>query len=141
MKKNHVFSLITFLSILIVSCAESLLPPNVGDPNDPLLLKQYYIDEISLRDAWKIRGHSTPTIGIIDSGIDITHPDLKNMINTDLSHDFTGLNNPFVDEVGHGTFVAGIIGAEGNNNEGICGINWKSSLVSLKISNSDSIFL
>lgn len=103
--------------------------------------KQWGIDKINLPKAWDIEtGSDTVLVGVIDSGIDGNHPDLENRINKNLSKDFTENsgkyeNNPFEDNDGHGTHVAGIIGAEGNNNTGITGVCWNISLVSLKIMN------
>lgn len=78
------------------------------------------------------------TVAVIDSGIDGTHPDLINVINSDLCRDFTqgvtgGVSvNPSTDDTSHGTHVAGIIAAQGNNNLGVQGVCNNISLVSLK---------
>lgn len=77
------------------------------------------------------------TVGVIDSGIDATHPALAEIIDNDLSMDFTQGDNgtvwdSFFDESGHGTHVAGIIAAKGNNApmQGVCP---NVNLVSLKV--------
>ncbi|MDP4120779.1 MAG: S8 family serine peptidase, partial [Bacillota bacterium] len=105
-------------------------------PNDPKYTNgdQWAINRISLPSAWGnfTTGSSSVNVGVLDSGIDGTHNDLKNRINTDLSYDFTGGNSPLTDQHGHGTHVAGIIGAQGNNNTGITGVCWDVRLVSLK---------
>lgn len=87
--------------------------------------------------AWGISfGVSTNVrVGIIDTGIDAGHPDLN--VNINLSRDFS-LPAPHViatvnDSNGHGTHVAGIIGATGNNSIGITGIAQGIELVSLRI--------
>lgn len=48
------------------------------------------------------------------------------------SGDFIGRDNDATDELNHGTHVAGIIGADSNNNRGICGVNWQSQLLILR---------
>ena len=69
-----------------------------------------------LPDAWDYTvGSAAITVGIIDSGIDASHPDLNNRINFLWSRTFGGLSSPCVDASGHGTGAAGIIGAEANN--------------------------
>jgi cell wall-associated protease len=61
------------------------------------------------------------TIAVIDSGIDPTHPDLKGRISTD-GYDFLNQTANLSDDMGHGTHVSGIIGANAGNNIGIAGI-------------------
>ena len=79
-------------------------------------------------------------MAVIDSGIEYNHPDLKNWINpTNIHRDFTVSTTDPVeaedlsDNDGHGTHVAGIIAAEGNNEIGVTGVAWNVQLVSLKI--------
>lgn len=108
--------------------------------------------------AWETkRDCSTVRVGVIDSGIEFTHPDLASNINTNLSRNFvpesvlqmncttrTVPNNvpntvdaaKFGDENGHGTHVAGTIGAIGNNSVGVAGVCWKAEIVSLRAMNS-----
>ncbi len=89
--------------------------------------------------AWDITtGSSSVTVGVLDTGIDGSHPDLVNRINTSLCRDFTGVdeNGTAVtptDESGHGTQVAGLIGAQGNNSIGVSGVCWNVRLVSLQV--------
>lgn len=102
-------------------------------PNDTYYYKQWAASKISLPSAWNItKGSKTVTVGIIDSGIKRAHSDLTNNVDSSLSKSFTGDNQPFVDTSGHGTAVAGIIGAVGNNSKGVSGVCWNVKLVSLK---------
>lgn len=80
------------------------------------------------------------TVGVLDTGIQGNHPDLKNQISSsDLHRDCTV--NPIkkvakadlTDFDGHGTHVAGTIGAQGNNSIGISGVAQSISLVSLQV--------
>ncbi|MBL1220028.1 S8 family serine peptidase [Chryseobacterium sp. L7] len=73
------------------------------------------------------------TAWVIDSGIDLDHPDL--IVNTQKSKSFTGDNNPD-DGNGHGTHVAGTIAAI-NNNIGVVGVAAGASVVSLKVLGND----
>jgi len=84
----------------------------------------------NLSNTWNITtGSNEVLVGILDTGICNTHPDLIDNINVELSKDFTGDDNPFSYTNPHGTQVAGIIGANGS----ITGISPNVSLVSLKI--------
>ena len=114
--------------------------------------------DIDAPEAWEIaRGCSTVIVGIVDSGIDYAHPDLReniwinageienNGIDDDLNgyvddargYDFdAGANDP-MDAGVHGTHVAGIIGAKTNNLLGTSGIAWDVRLMPLKFMDED----
>ena len=99
---------------------------------------QWAIDNIDLPEAWDFTtGSNNVVVGVIDSGIDGNHPDLRDLIINDLCRDFTSGSEVNVtapiDPNGHGTRVAGIIGAIGNNGIGCVGVNWDVSLVSLRV--------
>lgn len=110
------------------------------DDNPIYIRNQWSINNIDLPQAWDITtGSSDILVGIIDTGIDGGHIELDDRINDELSFDFANdaFFNPLVDNLGHGTYVAGIIGAEGDNQIGITGVCWDVTLVSLKVSNDD----
>src|SRR4051812_30384287 len=94
--------------------------------------------------AWNVTtGSKNVVIAEVDSGIDYNHPDLAaNMWSNPGTvngcgagtHGFnllTGSCAP-LDDFGHGTHVAGIMGAVGNNGTGISGVNWTTSLMAIK---------
>ena len=97
---------------------------------------------INAPSAWDYTtGSSDILVGVMDTGISYTHPDLQNRIDISLSEDFSEDPNSagaLNDTRGHGTHVAGIIGAQTNNYIGISGVCWDVSLVSLKIKDSNS---
>lgn len=102
---------------------------------------QWAIDKIQLRDAWDIEtGSDSVKVGVIDTGIAASHPDLVNRVNTELSRSFvsrhSSATNGIVDS--HGTHVAGIIGAEANNGIGISGVCWNVDLISLRVDDIDT---
>lgn len=126
-------------------------------PNDPSYADQYALPRISAPQAWNYStGSPSVAVAVIDTGIDIDHPDLAPNIfsksgeipNNGRDDDGNGYvddyhgwnfvsNNPNpADDHGHGTHVAGIIGAVGNNNIGISGVCWNVKLVPIKVLDS-----
>lgn len=130
-------------------------PNQYGNPGVPG-------DDIHAEQAWDITtGSRNIVVGVIDEGIDINHEDLKDNIWTNPAENagdgvdddgngytddihgwnfydnnnrvFAGAGNYPTDQTdAHGTHVAGIIGASGNNTTGVSGVNWQVSLMSLK---------
>ncbi len=116
--------------------------------------------DVDAPEAWNATTGDTGTVvAVIDEGVDINHPDLKNNIWTNPSETAgNGIDddkNGYVDDVNgwdfynndatvydrdpvsgagdeHGTHVAGTIAAEGNNNLGVVGVNWKANIMPLK---------
>lgn len=117
----------------ILSC-DSVSPRGSVLPDDPSDVG-WAEDIIELTDAWQIEtGSSAIKVGVLDSGIDVTHPDLQGRVNISLSRNY--VNDSYsatVDPLGHGTHVAGIIGGAGNNNIGIRGVCQNITLVSLRV--------
>ena len=111
-------------------------------PDDSLYSQQWAPDKIQLPQAWdNTTGSSSVIVGVMDSGIEGTHPDLIDNLNTELCRDFTSGQAVAVtptDTYGHGTAVAGVIGAQGDNTIGVTGACWDVTLVSLRVLLSDS---
>ena len=106
-------------------------------PNDLYYANQWGLNSIFVSDAWEISTGSTAVrVGVMDTGI-ADHPDLE--LNLVDGWDFFNENAITNDDVdGHGTHVAGIIGAKGNNSIGIAGIAWNVSIVPLQIINDQN---
>ena len=116
-------------------------------PNDPMFPMQYALERISAQQAWSITtGSKDVVVGIVDSGIDGTHPDLIDNLWVNPNPNQFGFYNDIhgfdfhrgvggipTDASGHGTHVAGIAGARGDNEIGITGVNWNVSLAWLGI--------
>lgn len=112
--------------------------------NDPYAGAQYAINNIGLNLAWDVeKGDSLVKVGIIDSGIDVTHPDLIGKVDLNLSKTYIASSNgtALEDKLGHGTHVAGIIGATPNDGGYVAGVCWDVTLVSLKILNTSNFYL
>jgi hypothetical protein len=104
-------------------------------PNDPLVSKQWYLDQDHAFDFWPTFPVLPPVkVGIVDSGVDATHPELVGKVL--VARSFVG--GPATDQNGHGTFVAGEIAATLNNNEGIAGIAFSAQLLVAKVVRPDA---
>ena len=146
----------------------ALRHPNSTIPNDPGFSTQWALNKIHASEAWDTtQGSPQIVIAVIDSGVDYYHPDLSSNIWTNMAElngtenvdddgngytddiygwDFAGTykddpndddQNP-IDVDGHGTHVAGIIAAVGNNGLGISGVCWKAKLMVLKVQANNS---
>ena len=95
----------------------------------------YGIDLVHARDVWAYtRGDKTVNVVVVDTGIDYTHPDLKDRYQGGYNT-FTKTNDP-LDDHGHGTHVSGIIGAT-DNNFGVVGVAPEVRLWSAKVLKSN----
>jgi subtilisin family serine protease len=95
--------------------------------------------DIDAPEAWDDTvGSEQVKVAVVDTGIDGTHPDLTPNLDEGAGYDFfaDGDSDP-TDENGHGTHVAGTIGAQGNNDEGVTGVNWETSLIAVRAFGAD----
>jgi len=136
--------------------------PVPGLPDDPQFADQWALDnqgqengkagaDISALEAWKkTHGSEDVVVAVLDSGVDYTHLDLRSNMwlrpdnvpayfddelgsfNDQQGYNGTDPLTDPMDDNGHGTHCAGIIGAEGDNSEGIAGINWHVQIMPLK---------
>lgn len=122
-------------------------------PNDPLFSQQWGIPATQIDQVWETTtGTPDQIIAILDTGVDWNHPDLTDNIwnNSDEStNGYDSDGNGFVDDVrgwdfvnndnnpaddnSHGTHVAGIAAAKGNNGIGIAGVNWAAKIMPVKV--------
>jgi subtilisin family serine protease len=131
-------------------------------PNDPQFTEQWALSnlgqeggkpdaDIRALDAWRVTtGSDEVVVAVLDTGVDFTHADLRENMwfrPADLSP-YNDAQRGFIDDVdgfdgtsslpdpmddnGHGTHCAGIIGAVGDNSEGIAGVNWRVKIMPLK---------
>ncbi len=122
-------------------------------PDDPLINQQYYLDNIAAFQAWDItRGDTNVVVGIVDTGVELDHPDLigaiaynwddpingedsdgdgfvDNFYGWDLGE---GNNDPSINNSAHGIHVSGIAAATANNQEGIAGVGYHSRFLPVK---------
>jgi subtilisin family serine protease len=110
-------------------------------PNDPRYGELWGLNQASDADidgpeAWDLTtGSSAVTVAIVDTGVAYDHPDLApNMLP---GYDFVDNDGDPRDENGHGTHVAGTIGAAGNNGIGVTGVNWDVGLMPVRVLDAD----
>ena len=103
-------------------------------PNDKEYDKQWNFPLIRLPQAWGVTiGSPTIRVAVIDSGLAVDHPDFGSQVDWENAYNFLDDSDDVDDDNGHGTHVAGIIGATTNNGEGIAGVLWQCELLPLKV--------
>ena len=98
--------------------------------------EQWNMTQIGAPDAWDLTTGSTDVvIAIVDTGVDLGHPDLASKIVA--GYDFVNRDDDAQDDEGHGTHVAGIAAAVSNNAVGIAGVSWGSRIMPVKVLDSE----
>jgi subtilisin family serine protease len=134
-----------------------------GIPRDELFEEQWSLADdrqLGIQDAWDVTtGGSGPLVAVIDSGADLSHPDLRdNLWRNPREVPGNGVDddgNGFVDDVhgvdlvnrdgdpsddnGHGTHVTGIVAARGGNRIGVAGIAQRGRVMVIKALGADAI--
>jgi type VII secretion-associated serine protease mycosin len=107
-------------------------------PNDSLYRAfQWNLRRIGMEQAWDLRPTASDVVvAVLDTGVDLTHPDLRSNLLTEQGYDFLDDAPSPQDDESHGTAVAGIIGAVGNNRDGMAGIAWRVKILPIKALNS-----
>ena len=129
-------------------------------PDDPKFSTQLMPQSIGLPRSWDLtQGAEEVIVAVIDTGMDTLHPDLQaniwineqerlgemgvdddrnGYVDDITGYDFADDNGDVSDVDGHGTHVAGIIGARGNNTLGVSGVNWRVRIMPLKVQGDES---
>jgi subtilisin family serine protease len=133
-----------------------------GVPDDELFEEQWPLADdrlLGIQDAWDVTKGAGPIVAVIDSGADLSHPDLRdNLWRNPREVPGNGIDddgNGFVDDVngvdlvnrdgdpgddnGHGTHVAGIVAARGGNRIGVTGVAPRARIMVIKALGRDAI--
>lgn len=102
-----------------------------GEPNDPAWWRQWDMQQIGMPSAWEQAKGDNVVIALIDTGVDAGHPELAGRLLA--GYDFANDDSDPQDDNGHGTHVAGILAAAGNNGIGIAGMAWQARILPLKV--------
>jgi subtilisin family serine protease len=107
-------------------------------PNDPNYPNQWHLPKVSAPAAWDLTtGSSSVTVAVIDSGVDPAHPDLAGKLVGGYNY-LGGSTSDTYDVLGHGTAVAGVIGADTNNSNGVAGLGWNTTIMPLVVVSSSN---
>lgn len=138
--------------------ANSLYRVGAVTPNDPSFSHQYAHQRMQSEAAWGVStGSADVKVAIVDTGVNYNHPDLfaniavnsgevmangldddgNGYIDDVYGYDFSAADADPVDENGHGSHCAGIVGAVGGNSVGIVGVNWQVGIVPVRVLDAD----
>jgi hypothetical protein len=167
---GRIFLLFVLLGCLLTPIASLRAAASLGPvtPNDPFWERQWYLRQIHMPEAWRVTtGSRNVVVAILDGGVDLTHPELRENVWTNLEEvpedgvdndqngfvddrhgwNFVSRNNDLgpiqlrnfqaEESWSHGTFVASLIGAKGNNRAGIAGVAWQVQLMPLVVLDGD----
>jgi thermitase len=109
----------------------------LDSPDDPWFGSQWGMVKVQAPQAWEVTtGSASINIAILDTGVDLDHPDLANKIISNINFS----SSATVDDVyGHGTHVAGIAAAMTNNGIGVAGLGYSAAIMNVKVMGDRSL--
>lgn len=104
-------------------------------PNDAYYSSQWHHKTIGSPTAWDTTtGSSSVKVCVVDTGVDTDHPDLVNNLLLPGYNAYLRTSGNVEDLYGHGTGTAGVIAAQGNNSNGVAGVNWNVKIMPVQVS-------
>lgn len=126
-------------------------------PNDPFFDQQTYLNQTELIQFWGMKQSHDVVVAVVDTGVNLTHPDLANRVvfrHLDQPNGYDDDQNGIIDDTrgaafttsrpdrqpidehGHGTHISGIIAAEINNAMGVAGISRRAMILPIRVTNA-----
>lgn len=124
-----------FTALVAVALVAIIAAPAGASTDDPYFKRQWGLQKIGADQAWAASTGEGAVVAVLDSGVDLTHPDLAANLLSASDADFVdpdGQDGP-QDENGHGTHVAGIIAAAANNGIGVAGVAPSADLLPVRV--------
>jgi len=119
-----------------VARAERGTAPAALTPNDPAWSQEWGFTQVGAPGAWALaRTARRVIVAVVDSGVDPNQPDLQGALVP--GADFVDGTGSTADQFGHGTMVAGVIAARGDNGQGVAGACWSCLIMPVKVLNAD----
>lgn len=100
-------------------------------PNDPLVSQQAHLTIVGAFDAWDTRRGEGAVVAVLDTGVDLDHPDLAGRLVEGI--DLVEPDTPPDDPQGHGTIVAGVIAAVADNGRGVSGVAPQAMVMPIRV--------
>lgn len=100
-------------------------------PSDPLAPQQWHLAKVGATAAWDGGRGSGVVVAVLDTGVDLGHPDLRDQLVEGI--DLIDEGTPPDDPQGHGTLVAGIIAATASNGQGVAGVAPRARIMPVRV--------
>ncbi|MFH1826761.1 MAG: S8 family serine peptidase [bacterium] len=130
-------------SLVILTAGKNFVVDTMMAPNDEYFNTRFFDDRwgfvsVEAQTTWDVTtGASSILLAIIDTGIDLDHDDFAGRLPAAYKYNFVAGNTNPADDSGHGTCVAGIAAASGNNSSYMAGMDWNASIMAVKAIDSD----
>ena len=92
--------------------------------------------DVNALNAWDVTTGTNLIISVLDTGMPLSHPEFSGRLLQ--GYDYANNDNDPTDDQGHGTNVASVMAAKGNNNSLVAGVNWNCMIIPVKILNSSN---
>lgn len=125
-------ALVFFATLCILTLALGAIPSPAQAAGEPLESEQWYLNELNIPSLWGQTQGSGVLVAVLGTGADPNHPDVGPIITSGVDYS-TGSQTPLLgDEVGMGSFMAGVIAAR-RNNIGIAGVAPQATILPVKV--------